>query len=247
VNPVRCLNTVVKRLCDPNPASAAIAATGFVVSRSSRFARFFGYAVRPSKETYWFSNFARRDEPARDELLSVAFEEWRAQLLELHRDDPPDVARILRAVSGAGAYAVYDLPSLPSWCRGRVCLIGDAAHAIGPRVGQGVSLALEDAVVAAKCLRDVADPAAAFVTFERLRRGRVEPIAPQSRRTGQQKAPAGRVARKMHDLLLPMFLSKAANAAERLYAYRLDWNEPIVSEGRSSSFQAGPPRGVVSP
>ena len=42
-----------------------------------------------------------------------------------------------------GAYAVYDIPSLPAWHRGAICLIGDAAHAIGPHVGQGASLALE--------------------------------------------------------------------------------------------------------
>ncbi len=81
--------------------------------------------------------------------------------------------------------------SLPRWHHGSVCLIGDAAHAIGPHVGQGPSLALEDAFVLAKCLRDLRDPARAFATFEELRRERVEPIVKQSRRTGEQKAPTG--------------------------------------------------------
>jgi 2-polyprenyl-6-methoxyphenol hydroxylase-like FAD-dependent oxidoreductase len=191
---------------------------------------FFGYAVRPSGDTYWFSNFAQREEPARNSLLSVGADRFRQQLLTLHRDDPPEATRILQAVSGeVGAYAIYDMLSMRSWHRGAVCLIGDAAHAVGPHVGQGASLALEDAFVVAKCLRDIGDPAAAFAAFDRLRRGRVEPIVRQSRRTGQQKAPAGWIGRKLRDLLLPIFLRKSAEGADRIYQYPLDWDERVAS------------------
>jgi 2-polyprenyl-6-methoxyphenol hydroxylase-like FAD-dependent oxidoreductase len=189
---------------------------------------FFGYAVRPGGETYWFSNFAQREEPSRSSLSNVPAGRYQRELLALHRDDPPEVSRILQAVSGEiGAYAVYDIPSLPAWHRGAVCLIGDAAHSIGPHVGQGASLALEDAVVLAKCLRDIIDPPVAFATFERLRRKRVEPIVKQSRRTGQQKAPAGWIGRTVRDLVLPVFLRRGAEATAQVYRYELNWDEPI--------------------
>jgi len=190
---------------------------------------FFGYAVRPSGETYWFSNYAQKDEPARDAFTHVAADAMRDRLLALHRDDPPEVSRILHALSGSiGAYPIYDIPSLPAWHRGAVCLIGDAAHAIGPHVGQGVSLALEDAFMLATCLREHADPAQAFQSFESLRRARVEPVVQQSRRTGRQKAPAGWMGRKIRDLVLPVFLRQAADAARELYTYRLPtWERPI--------------------
>jgi 2-polyprenyl-6-methoxyphenol hydroxylase-like FAD-dependent oxidoreductase len=175
---------------------------------------FFGYAVRPSGETYWFSNFAQKDEPSRREFSNVGADRFKQQLLSIHRDDPPEVCRILRSVSGdIGAYAVYDILSLPAWHREAVCLVGDAAHAIGPHVGQGASLALEDA----------------FATFEHVRRARVEPIVQQSRRTGQQKAPGGWLGRKVRDLILPTFLRKGAQAANRLYAFPLDWDDPIAA------------------
>ena len=146
----------------------------------------------------------------------------RDRLLALHRDDPPEVTRILRALDGPiGAYPIYDLPPLRAWRRGAVCLIGDAAHAIGPHVGQGVSLALEDAFLVAKSLRDLGDPAAAFTAFETLRRGRVEPVVRQSRRTGRQKAPTGWIGRTIRDLVLPMFLRQSADAARELYDYAL--------------------------
>jgi 2-polyprenyl-6-methoxyphenol hydroxylase-like FAD-dependent oxidoreductase len=188
---------------------------------------FFGYAVRPSGETYWFSNFVQKDEPERSSLVPVSADRVRRQLLSIHRDDPPEVTHILNAVSGhIGAHAVYDIMSLPAWRRGAVCLIGDAAHAVGPHVGQGASLALEDAFVLAKCLRDTSDPTTAFVMFERARRDRVEAIAREARRTGRHKAPLGWIGRKVRDLVLPVFLRKGAEAAAKMYAYRLDWSEP---------------------
>ena len=181
---------------------------------------FFGYAVRPSGEAYWFSNYAQRTEPARDAFAAVDAVAMRDRLLELHRDDPPEVIRILRALRGPiGAYPIYDLPPLRAWHRGAVCLIGDAAHAIGPHVGQGVSLALEDAYVLATCVREKRNPAAAFAAFEAQRRGRVTPVVRQSRRTGKQKAPGGWLGRQMRDLMLPTFLRMAARGAQELYRW----------------------------
>ena len=189
---------------------------------------FFGYAVRPTGDTYWFSNFAQPEEPARGSLEAVDGAAYRQQLLALHRDDPPEVTRILQAVTGnIGAYAVYDILSLPRWQRGAVCLIGDSAHAVGPHVGQGAALALEDAFVLAKCLRDLPDPPTAFVTFEGLRRQRAERVLKQSRRTGEQKSPTGWLGRKLRNLILPVFLRQGANATEWMYAYPLDWEERI--------------------
>ncbi len=161
---------------------------------------FFGYAVRPSGDTYWFSNVPEPADWVPREAARVAVDAYRQRLRDVHRDDPAAVRHIIDALDGPlGAYAIDDLPPLPAWHRGRVCLIGDAAHAIGPHVGQGASLALEDAFLLAKALRDVADVPAAFAAFERIRRVRVEPIVKQSRRTGKQKAPSGWLGRAMRD------------------------------------------------
>ena len=190
---------------------------------------FFGYAVRPGGETYWFSNFAQEEEPSRDALMSATSDSYRQRLLDVHGGDPPEVTRILQALSGPiGAWPVYDILSLPAWHRGAVCLIGDAAHAVGPHVGQGASLALEDAFVLAKCLRDIPEAKRAFPAFERLRRDRVEPILKQSRRTGQRKAPTGWLGRRIRDLILPIFLKSSARSANELYGYALDWEKRVA-------------------
>ena len=81
----------------------------------------------------------------------------------------------------------------------------------------------------AQCLRDLPDPATAFTMFEGLRRDRVERVAKQSRRIGEQKAPTGWLGRKIRDLILPVFLRKGAQATEWMYAYQLDWDERISS------------------
>ena len=51
--------------------------------------------------------------------------------------------------------STYDLGHVPVWHRGRLLVIGDAAHAPSPSSGQGASMALEDAVELARCLRDL--------------------------------------------------------------------------------------------
>jgi 2-polyprenyl-6-methoxyphenol hydroxylase-like FAD-dependent oxidoreductase len=50
------------------------------------------------------------------------------------------------------ALPVYEISSIDRWTKGRIALIGDAAHAFGPVIGQGCSLAMEDAYILASCI-----------------------------------------------------------------------------------------------
>jgi 2-polyprenyl-6-methoxyphenol hydroxylase-like FAD-dependent oxidoreductase len=102
-------------------------------------------------------------------------------------------------------------------------IIGDAAHATSPASGQGASMALEDAVTLAKCLRDLPDVPAAFAAYENLRRTRVERVVAQGKRNGDGKA-MGRVGR----LFLPVifkFVARSATKQGWLYDHRIDWHE----------------------
>ncbi|MBV9789115.1 MAG: FAD-dependent monooxygenase [Chloroflexi bacterium] len=189
---------------------------------------FFGYIARPDGEVYWFSNVAQAKEPTRDELRSIRDDEWKARLLALHKDDPAPVLDIIRSTNDSlGKWGTYDIPFLPTWHHGPICLIGDAAHATSPHIGQGASLALEDAVVLAQCLRDLPSVEQAFAAFERLRKPRVETLIKQARRMGNRKTPHPLVA-WFRDLLLPFFLKGGTSQLAPVYSYRLNWNEKIA-------------------
>src|SRR4029453_6533990 len=69
---------------------------------------------------------------------------------------------------------VYYLEPLPRWSDGRVVLVGDAAHATTPGVGQGAAQAIEDAVVLADRLASGGDLGAAFTEYEAIRRPRTD-------------------------------------------------------------------------
>lgn len=74
---------------------------------------------------------------------------------------------------------LYDLPALKTYVAGRVALVGDAAHAMMPTLGQGACQALEDAVVLARAAAD-----GDLTRYDRERRPRTRMIADRSRRFG---------------------------------------------------------------
>jgi FAD-dependent urate hydroxylase len=187
---------------------------------------FFGAFVTPSGESWWFHNGAPGESDVEGLRQHSDPAKERERLLELHREDPPWVSDIIRATPRLlGPWPIYDLLAMPRWHTDRVCLLGDAAHAMSPSAGQGASLAMEDAMVLAQCLRDVATPAEAFATFEKARRPRVDSLFRQARRNGSGKAPGSAFSAGVRDLLLPFFLRLGASAQSKTYAYRMEWNQ----------------------
>jgi 2-polyprenyl-6-methoxyphenol hydroxylase-like FAD-dependent oxidoreductase len=71
------------------------------------------------------------------------------------------------------------------WCTDRVVLIGDAAHATSPMLGQGGSLAMEDALVLARSLAHACPIRAGLATYCTARRRRVQWVLEQSRAVGE--------------------------------------------------------------
>ncbi|RRB02525.1 FAD-dependent oxidoreductase [Larkinella rosea] len=190
---------------------------------------FFGYIAKPDGEVYWFSNVAWPKEPKRNELNAISADEWRQRLLHNHSSDPAHLLEIIESTPGEiGKWPVYDMPSLPTWHKGLVCLIGDAAHATSPHSGQGASMALEDAAVLAQCLRDSLKVEHAFAKFENLRKERVEKIVRQARRTGNGKMVSNPVAVWFRDLVLPFFIKQGAKASEEVLSYKVEWEREVA-------------------
>lgn len=189
---------------------------------------FFGYIKDPGGPVYWFNSFPADEQQAQliDRKAAPGYFE------ALHRTDPSVNRRIIAAAAPevSRIYPDYDVPSLPYWSTGRVILIGDAAHAVTPHSGQGASMALEDALVLAACLEAEPTPEGAFRRFEALRRDRVEAAVRLGRQGGTPKKAQGWFARRVRDLVLPLFVPLGQRGQEQLFAFRAD-DTPLVRPG----------------
>jgi 2-polyprenyl-6-methoxyphenol hydroxylase-like FAD-dependent oxidoreductase len=79
---------------------------------------------------------------------------------------------------------INDLEPIEEWSRGRVALLGDAAHATTPILGQGGCGAIEDGVVLARKLGRNGDVASALREYVAERKVRANGIIRQARRHG---------------------------------------------------------------
>lgn len=174
---------------------------------------------------YWHQSFTQPIAHDDDELEAIPRDQWLARLIELRRSDRTPIREILEASGPIQRWPIHSLPALRTWSRGRVCLIGDAAHASVPYLGIGGSLALEDAVVLAKCARDIPGVEDGFAVFERLRRPRVERLTAEADRSVQRTRDLGFVGRMIRQAVLPLVWSRLIERTQRSLDYHVDWSE----------------------
>lgn len=193
---------------------------------------FFGYHANPTTGyVYWWTNWPHEQEPTRDEFDAITDAERRQEMLSHYAGELPIVQQIIQQADETYPYFLsYTLPKQPStWHRESVALLGDAAHAISPSSGQGASMAVEDAEVLAKCLRDIPDVQQAFTTYEHLRRERTTKIYELGVNGDRGKHIVEPLQVWFRDLTTPIFLRLFANekATSWVYSYRIDWNAKI--------------------
>jgi salicylate hydroxylase len=108
-------------------------------------------------------------------------EEWvqavsQQEMLDVFADWGAASQAILECIPEPTRWALHELPELPRYHRGRVLLVGDAAHALVPHQGAGAGQALEDAYVLASLLGDEAcqrdNVEQVLAAFEAVRHGR---------------------------------------------------------------------------
>ncbi len=88
----------------------------------------------------------------------------------------PRLKKLLSLVTECSKWGLFTRPLTRNWGRGRIQIIGDAAHAMLPNAGQGACQAFEDAYILARWLEACADPAEAFANFRRIRIPRVHGV-----------------------------------------------------------------------
>lgn len=106
-----------------------------------------------------------------------AFAGWDRLALDVIRATPPD---------GCYKWALFARDPLPCWSVGRVTLLGDAAHAMLPFMGQGAAMAIEDGMVLARCIAASDGPDEAIARYEAARRDHATMVQSASRALGDR-------------------------------------------------------------
>ena len=98
----------------------------------------------------------------------------------------PRIGSLLKQVQATFRWALYDREPLPTWTRGRLTLLGDAAHPMLPHLGQGANQSIEDGMALATILACAGRETvpAALLAYERLRRERVALVQRGARENG---------------------------------------------------------------
>ncbi len=195
---------------------------------------FFAYYVMQSGKTVWWSD-TRIPEESIGEKRAIPDESWKNILLEQHREDSALFSELVRSTNDKLIkLSIHDLPSFDVWFKGPVCLTGDAIHAVAPHAGQGASLAMESAMMLAKCMRDIPDVEYAFSAYQKLRQGRAKKIKKMSRRNVDMFSTRNLARRWIRNLILAVFPKLTKNQQDDVHGYQIDWNKKIVNTNRQS-------------
>lgn len=100
----------------------------------------------------------------------------------------PRIQQLLTEVQVTFRWALYDREPLPVWTKGRLSLLGDAAHPMLPHLGQGANQSIEDGMALSIILGRAQRSAAplALQAYERLRRERVAEVQRGARANGMR-------------------------------------------------------------
>jgi len=166
--------------------------------------RRFGQVPLTKERVYWFAVHNEKQGSAGEEgekkRLLHLFSGWHSPIEELIRSTPEE--DILRN-------DIFDRPVLRHWGRGRVTLLGDAAHPMTPNMGQGACQALEDGLVLRNCLQDYHTIPAALRAYERKRISRTNGLVRQSRMIGMIGQWQNQLAVGLRNLFLKQIASRS--------------------------------------
>ncbi len=132
----------------------------------------FGFVQISKDKVYWFA--VKSFKHNTNELSDNEIENY-------YKDYNPLIKEIISSTSKEKIHTdeIIDLKPTNTWYNKNVCLIGDAAHATTPNMGQGACQAIEDAYVLAECLSKH-NPNRAFEEFQRLRLPKVHQVVKTS-------------------------------------------------------------------
>jgi 2-polyprenyl-6-methoxyphenol hydroxylase-like FAD-dependent oxidoreductase len=170
----------------------------------------FGIFPLRDGRAYWFA-VANRPEREAEPVGGR-----KADVLGVFGSWPDPVSAVVAATADRDVLRndLYDRPGARTWSKGRMTLVGDAAHPMLPNAAQGASQALEDAVALGDAL--AGHPyQQAFSVYEARRLRRANRFVGQSRATGRSIQSASPIVAALRDLVL-------ANLPRSVFLNQLD-------------------------
>jgi 2-polyprenyl-6-methoxyphenol hydroxylase-like FAD-dependent oxidoreductase len=132
----------------------------------------FGVVPMSNQRAYWFAQY---NVPEGQGVQPCGKKQ---ELLNRFRDWHDPIPAMIEATDENAILHndVYEGVALRHWSVGRVTLLGDAAHTMGPNLGQGACVAIEDAIVLASSLKNAPDIATGLQRYEQRRKRRTYTI-----------------------------------------------------------------------
>ena len=159
----------------------------------------FGYMRCSPDKIYWFATKSTKQQE-RPENWKHMFDDWQNPISEL----------LAKTHENRIAFnPISDRRPIFPWSKGRVTLLGDAAHPMTPNFGQGGAQAIEDAIVLSEALDADNEPQRAFQAYESHRHPRTKNLVNASRQYGSVAQGGSPLSRLIRNHLLPL-IPKAA-------------------------------------
>ncbi|MCO5234275.1 MAG: FAD-dependent oxidoreductase [Chitinophagales bacterium] len=119
----------------------------------------FGFVKISEKNVYWYA------------VVNESFMKDNVTITELFQEFHPEIVKIISETPEEKIIFndIKDLQPITKWQDGNVCLIGDAAHATTPNMGQGACQAVEDAYVIGQLFAQGKTVKEIFALYEKLR------------------------------------------------------------------------------
>ncbi|MBL6447664.1 FAD-dependent monooxygenase [Fulvivirga sp. 29W222] len=156
----------------------------------------FGFVQIQSNKVYWYALKSFKTNPSEHsvEKLSHYFSVYNDIIRNIIESTP---------TKNIHTATIDDLKPIKTWFKGNICLIGDAAHATTPNMGQGACQAIEDARVLSECLSKYG-VIKAFEEYQKLRLPKAHQVVNTSWQIGKMAHWKNPMATKLRDQLIKM-------------------------------------------
>lgn len=158
-------------------------------------------AGKISEDTVYTFITAHRPQGEKDNQETI-----KDELLELCKAYPEQVIKLLQATDSANIIRndLYDYKPIHQWSKGRVVLVGDAAHATTPNMGQGACQAVESAYVLAHMLSEKETYEEAFASYQAMRIKKAHKVTKMSWQLGKMVSINNGVGRWLRNMVMKM-------------------------------------------